>query len=438
MPRQRRKKIPKEPVTAQIDSLSHDGRGIAHLNGKTVFIFGALPGETVTFRYQTCQSRYDEGIALEITNPAPERITPKCPHFGLCGGCSLQHLGADQQISLKQATLLEQFRHLGNVEPDTVMPPLQANIWGYRHKARLGVRYVAKKAAVLVGFREQKSAFLAELSRCEVLHPSVGERITQLREVLAELSVRDKIAQIEVAVGDNATALVLRNLVPLSEQDCQRLSEYAEAQGLFLYLQPGNVETVTPLYPVDLPLSSLSYQLTAEQVGFTFAPHDFTQVNPALNQAMQWLNPSDTDTVLDLFCGLGNFTLPLAKRAAQVVGVEGEASLIARAKANAEQQGIHNVTYHVANLAEQLTEGWLTKPYDKILLDPPRSGALEIIQALPFTPTQRIVYVSCNPATLARDAGVLVHEKGYRLRQAGVMDMFPHTAHVESMALFEK
>ncbi|MCV6636124.1 23S rRNA (uracil(1939)-C(5))-methyltransferase RlmD [Candidatus Albibeggiatoa sp. nov. NOAA] len=444
MARYRRKKLPKDPVETQVQRLSHDGRGIAQIEGKTIFISGALPNETVLFRYTNKQKNFDEGVTLEVLQPASNRVEPPCEHFGVCGGCSLQHLSCADQIQLKQDMLLEQFEHLGNVTPETVMPPLQANSLGYRRKARLGVRYVPKKQSVLVGFREQQSSFIADLNQCKVLHPSVGEKITALREILTQLTVRDKIAQIEVAVGDEQTALVFRNLVPLSAEDENVLCHFGETHNLLIYLQPKGIDSVYPLYPHDLPLESLSYTLPNEGVSFQFAAHDFTQVNTEINrmmvqQAMDWLQPQAEDEVLDLFCGLGNFTLPLAKRAKQVIGVEGSESLVQRAKANAQAQGIFNTEYYVANLAEEPLEHiWMQRDYDKVLLDPPRSGAMEIIKALDFKQTQRIVYVSCNPSTLARDAGILVNEKGFKLVQAGVMDMFPHTAHVESMALFER
>jgi 23S rRNA (uracil1939-C5)-methyltransferase len=444
MARYRRKKLPQNPVEVQVQRLSHDGRGIAHIEGKTIFIAGALPDETVLFRYVNRQKNFDEGITLEVLKPAAQRITPVCQHFGVCGGCSLQHLSTADQIKLKQAMLLEQFEHLGKVIPEKTMLPLQANSIGYRRKARLGVRYVPKKQSVLVGFRELQNSFIADLQQCSVLHPSVGQHIMDLREVLSQLTVKDKIAQIEVAVGDEKTALVLRNLQPLTTEDENILSHFAQLHDLFIYLQPKGIDSVYPLYPHDLPLDSLSYVLPDENVSFQFAAHDFTQVNSEINrlmvrQAMDWLQPQAHDNVLDLFCGLGNFTLPLAKRAKYVTGVEGSDSLVKRAKANAQQQGIFNTEYYVANLAEEPLEHiWMQADYDKVLLDPPRSGAMEIIQALDFKQTQRIVYVSCNPATLARDAGILVNDKGFKLVQAGVMDMFPHTSHVESMALFER
>jgi 23S rRNA (uracil1939-C5)-methyltransferase len=444
MSHHRKKTLPTAFVQAQIEKLSHDGRGIAHLNGKTLFIFGGLPGETVLFRYLSQKSRFDEGIVMEVLQASPERVMPRCPHFGSCGGCSLQHLSAAAQIDLKQATLLEQFQHLGKVQPEQIMPPLSGPVWGYRRKARLGVKYVAKKQTVLVGFREQHSSWLAELTRCEVLHPTVGEHLLALRDLIAQLEARDQIAQLEVAVDDTHTAFIFRNLIPLSDRDRQFLCEFAQANDCFCYLQPAGPNSITPLWPADLSLSSLEYHLPLDNLSIRFAPQDFTQVNAEINrqmvlQALTWLAPQPHETVLDLFCGLGNFTLPLARRAAQVVGIDGEATLVARAEANARRQGIDNITYSVANLADsKLQAPWLQQHYDKVFLDPPRSGALEIIQALPFNKTQRVVYVSCNPATLARDAGELVHNKGFRLVQAGVMDMFPQTTHVETMAMFEQ
>lgn len=442
--RSRRKSLPQDPVQASIDSLAHDGRGIAHLDGKTTFISGSLPNETVMFRYLSQQRRFDEGSTVEVLEAAPDRIEPLCPHASICGGCSLQHMAPDAQIAMKQAVLLEQFEHIGRVTPQSVATPLRGPVSGYRQKARLGVRYVVAKESVLVGFREEKNRFLADLTRCDVLHPRVGERITALRECLGQLEQKDQIAQIEVAAGDEHIALVLRNLKPLPEVDLQLLQSFAQAYDFYLYLQPGGMDSVTPLWPPEQPLTSLSYQLPDYGVSVQFAPSDFTQVNATINrqmipQALAWLDFGETDTVLDLFCGLGNFTLPLAKHAREVIGVEGDTQLVARAQANAQRQGIHNVSYHVANLAERdISQVWLQQSYSHILLDPPRSGAQEIIQQLSFKDTQRIVYVSCNPATLARDAGILVHEKGFKLVQAGVMDMFPQTSHVESMALFTR
>lgn len=435
-----KKNLLTEPVELLIETLSHDGRGIARIEGKTVFVAGALPGERVTARYRRRKRRYDEADTLEILAPAAIRVTPRCPHFGVCGGCSLQHMAADAQLELKQNTLLEQFRHIGTVEPESVLPPLAGPLWQYRRRARLGVKYVIKKGRVLVGFRERSSPYVAELERCEVLRAAVGERIELLRATLEQLEAREHIAQIEVAVADNATVLTLRNLQTLSAGDRERLCEFAQAHDLHLYLQPGGPDTLEPLWPAT-PVE-LYYALPDDGLRVYFAPLDFIQVNAAMNarmlqRALELMQVGADDRVLELFCGLGNFTLPLARRAAHVTAVEGDAGLVARAAANAERQGLDNITYYSADLAAaELALPWLQQSYDKILLDPPRSGALEVIQQLDLGEVARIVYVSCSPATLARDAGELVR-KGFALRSAGVMDMFPHTAHVESIALFE-
>ncbi len=464
MSRPRKKPLPTDLVRIQIEKLSHDGRGIARIEGKTVFLFGGLPGETVLFRYVSQHRRFDEGQVVEVLDASPQRVIPGCPHFGLCGGCSLQHLSPTAQLELKQTTVLEHFQHLGKVQPEQIVPPLRGPSWGYRRKARLGVKYVEKKSTVLVGFRESHSNLLAELTRCDVLHPLIGERLLDFRNLIYQLDTRNHIAQLEVAVDDSHLAVIFRNLQPLTDRDQQLLCEFAKSNDFYFYLQPAGPDSVTPLWPADLPQSSLEYslflqtcevsktsQVSSSQelapkppLSFQFTPQDFTQINFAINQqmvtqALLWLDPQAEETILDLFCGLGNFTLPLALHAKQVIGIEGEVNLVNRAMANARRQGFSNIHYHVANLASpDLQQPWTQQPYDKVLLDPPRSGALEILQALPLQQTQRIVYVSCNPATLARDAGELVSKKGYRLIQAGVMDMFPHTTHVETMALFER
>ncbi len=432
------KPLPSALVSADIEELSHEGRGVARLEGKAVFIDNALPGERVLFRYTALHGRFDEGEAVEITHPSPQRVAPGCPHFGVCGGCSLQHLSAQAQLALKQRTLLEQFTHLGQVAPETVLPPLTGPVWGYRHKARMGVKYVLKKSSVLVGFRERRSPYLAEIASCAVLHPAVGQRIMALRELLGALDAKQRIAQIEVAAGEDHQVLVLRNLDALSQADQDKLIAFAQDTGLHLYLQPGGIHSVTPLFP-EQP-GTLHYQLSSE-LELSFQPGDFTQVNPVLNRhmiqrALELLAPQATDRILELFCGLGNFTLPLARHAKQVTAVEGDAGLVARARDNAQRYGLENVQYAVANLTENQTDApWLHGGYNKLLLDPPRTGALEIIRQLDFSKLERILYISCNPATLARDAGELA-QRGFKLQQAGVMDMFPHTAHVESIALF--
>jgi len=438
--RTRKKRLP-EPVSGiTIDSLSHDGRGVAHLQGKAVFIDGALPGEVVSFEYLSSRRRFDEGRVTVVTQASPDRVEPRCPHFCVCGGCSLQHLEPAAQIKAKQQTLIDNLRHIGKVVPQAVMPPLTGPVWGYRTKGRLGVRDVIKKGRVLVGFREKHSPYVADMTGCEVLHPLAGKQIDALSQLLGEMQAKARIPQIEVAVAGSATALVFRHLDPLSQGDRDMLKQYANEQQVHVYLQPAGLDSVQLLWPEQ---SVLSYRLPTESIEVRFEPTDFTQINAAINEQMvarvlDLLALEQRDTVLDLFCGLGNFTLPMARYAGTVVGVEGEAGLVARARDNAALNGLVNTTFHTANLTAANTGAeWAVCHYDKVLLDPPRSGAVGVMELLGTIRPQRIVYVSCHPGSLARDAGTLVHEKGYQLLSAGVMDMFPHTAHVESMALFE-
>ncbi|RJQ45747.1 MAG: 23S rRNA (uracil(1939)-C(5))-methyltransferase RlmD [Gammaproteobacteria bacterium] len=442
MPRRPRnfKLLPQEPVAAHVESLSHDGRGVAHVNGKAVFIEGALPGEQVLFTYVTQRKRYDEARVEKIIEPSPDRVEPRCAHFNLCGGCSLQHLAPEAQIAAKQQVLLDGLKHIGGVEPGVVLAPLTGPHWGYRRRARLGVKFVIKKDRLLIGFREKLSSLLADIDRCEVLHPAVGRLLPALRELIAGLEAYNCIPQIEVAAGDEATALVFRNLAPLGAADLEKLQAFGEAHGIQIYLQPAGPESVTLIWP---EAATLSYRLPKYNLELFFTPADFVQINAEINRAMiervlDLLNPQAHERVLDLFCGLGNFTLPLARHAAHVTGVEGEAKLVQRAQDNAQRNGIHNVEFHAADLSQDLSgQPWAKQRFDKILLDPPRTGALEVIKQLSTFDAARIVYVSCSPATLARDARELV-ACGYRLMSAGVADMFPHTTHVESIALFER
>ncbi|MDA1107526.1 MAG: 23S rRNA (uracil(1939)-C(5))-methyltransferase RlmD [Proteobacteria bacterium] len=442
MPRRSRnlKSLPQEPVPAHVESLNHDGRGVAHIDGKAVFIEGALPGEEVLFTYVVQHKRYDEGTVAQILKPSPQRVTPRCAHFNICGGCSLQHMDAAAQIDAKQQVLLDNLRQIGRVDPEQVLPPLRGPHWGYRRRARLGVKFVIKKDKLLVGFREKRSALLADLERCEVLHPSVGERLPELRALIAGLESYNCIPQIEVAVGDEATALIFRNLAVLSGSDQEKMQQFGEAHGMQIYLQPAGPESVTLIWPET---ASLSYRLPDDGLELIFSPIDFMQVNGEINRAMiarviGLLDLKPQEWVLDLFCGLGNFTLPLARHAGHVTGVEGDVKLVEHAQSNARYNGIHNAEFYAADLSQDLAQQpWAEQRFDKILLDPPRTGALEIVRQLPVFGASRIVYVSCNPATLARDAQELV-QRGYRLLSAGVMDMFPHTTHVESIALFEK
>jgi len=439
--RQRRSRLPEPVADITIESMAHDGRGVARLDGKTIFIEGALPEERVAIEYLATHRKFDEARAAAIHRPSADRVLPRCPHFGICGGCSLQHLDAAAQIHAKQQVLLDNLKHIGGVLPGAVLAPMTGPVWGYRGKARLGVKDVIKKGRVLVGFREKRGGYIADLSRCEVMHPSVGERLGELAALIASLDARARIPQVEVAVSEAVTALVFRHLDPLESADLERLCDYARASGMHVYLQGSGPESVRPLAPVD---SVLSYQLSELQVEIRFLPHDFTQVNAVINRQMiarvlQMLEVDEYDRVLDLFCGLGNFTLPLARQAGSVTGVEGEAGLVSRARDNAALNALENVAFHVADLAkDQRGSDWAGGNYNKVLLDPPRSGAAECIDTLGNIAPEKIVYVSCHPGSLARDAGRLVQDKGYRLLAAGVMDMFPHTAHVESIALFAR
>ena len=446
MARRRRRKLPQEPVSAKIESLSHEGRGIARVEGKTVFVNGALPGEDALFQYKKQRPKYDEAHALEISNPAAERVEPKCEFFGLCGGCSLQHMQHDKQIEHKQSVLLEQLAHIGKVKPKSVIPPLTGPVWGYRRKARLGVKYVEKKERVLVGFREKYSPFVADMNSCEVLHPSVGRLIEPLQHLITELSLIKQIPQIEVAIGDEVTALIFRHLADFNDEDIRKLSAFAEQHNIDIYLQSGGLDSVVPLSNkiTETTARQLSYALTEFDVTLNFLPTDFTQVNLEINrgmvpQALELLQVNSEDRVLDLFCGIGNFTLPLARKAESVLGVEGDQALVERARQNAIFNSIDNVEFRAIDLAkEDLNDDFLKGGFNKLLLDPARNGAQEVIEKMNLKSIERIVYVSCNPATLARDAGSLVNDKGYKLEQAGVMDMFPHTTHVESIAVFSK
>ena len=442
MSRSRRRKLPTEPVSATIESLSHDGRGVVHIDGKAVFIHGGLPGEEVLFTYSKQRRKYDEGQVVEVIKPSSERVEPACPHFGVCGGCSLQHLDPAAQLRHKQQTLLDALEHIGKVKPAEILPPLELDDhWGYRRKARLGAKYVTKKGKVLVGFRERGSSFITDLSCCKVLHPKVGELITPLAELIEGLSIRDKVPQIEMAMGDEVCVLIFRVLAPPNEDDRSKLAAFGSVHGIGIYLQEGGLDTVQPL---SGEAADLSYTLPDFDLELHFLPTDFTQVNSGINRlmvgrAVEMLELAPEDRVLELFCGLGNFSLPLARKVAEVVAVEGDSGLVGRARDNANRNGIGNTTFYTANLYEPLVqEPWLDQSFDKALLDPPRTGAIEVLEHLPKLGVKRILYISCYPGTLARDAGELVNKHGYRLRAAGVMDMFPHTAHVESIALFEK
>ena len=451
MARTRAPRIDKTPFEADITDLSHDGRGVARRDGKAVFVAGALAGERVRAEQTAKNRHFDEARTVEVLQASPDRVVPRCVHFGTCGGCVLQHLDEARQIEAKQRVLLENFERIGHVTPEAVLPPLTGAAWGYRRKGRFSVRRVEKKGKTLVGFREQDPRFVADLSRCHTVLPIIGERVADLAALVDGLQARADIPQIEFIAGDataefSGVALVFRHLRPLEADDRAALVGFGQRHGFAIFLQPGGVESVQPLWPrhADGSGPRLAFKLPAWDVELAFRPLDFIQVNAALNEQMiarafELLQPQAQDRVLDLFCGLGNFTLPLARLAGSVTGVEGDAGLVARARENALRNELDNAEFHAADLTQdQRGTPWMRAGFDKLLLDPPRSGAIEVLQQLPLKQFGRIVYVSCHPGSLARDAGYLVNEQGFRLRAAGVMDMFPHTAHVESIAVFEK
>ncbi len=402
-----------------------------------LFVEGALPGERVLSEPVLDKKKFAVHRVTAILSPSPLRRTARCPHFGMCGGCVLQHADSSLQLAEKQQGLLENLARIGKVEPQTVLPPVAGEPWGYRHRARLSVRRVERKGGVLVGFRERRSTHVADMRECHVLPARVSSLIVPMRELVESLSIRERLPQIEVAVGDNATALVFRHLVPLTDQDKELLKTFAEHHGVHAWLQPKGPDTAHPFHPAT---SELWYGLPEFGVKLWFRPTDFTQVNHAVNrllvsEALRLLDPRPGERIADLFCGLGNFSLPMAARGAQVIGFEGSAELVARARQNAAANGVV-AQFEAMNLFQPNLDPYA--PFGKLLIDPPREGAIGVVHSLPDAWPARIVYVFCDPATLARDAGVLAHVKGFRLVAAGVVDMFPHTAHVESLALFER
>lgn len=476
------------PLTFSIESLSHEGRGISHYvapaiadvahstestealakpalmdnqhpaekAGKKVFVAFALPGETVRAKVHETHKKYEEADCEGIVDhPSADRVEPVCPHFGVCGGCSLQHMHPDAQITFKQDVLKSHFAHFGNLEPQAWLPPLRSTRTDYRRKARLGVRWVIKKDSMLVGFRERKSGYLAELNVCKVLDAQIGERIEQLKQLLTGLAGRETIPQLEMAIGDKiegasladnqSVAMIVRHMQPLIDSDIEQLLAFTHPLNWQLYLQPEGYDSV---HRIDAPDASmrLHYELPEFDVRFAFSPLDFTQVNRDINRQMvklacDLLDLKSGERVLDLFCGLGNFSLPLARcvgPSGHVIAVEGSSDMVERGYENAALNGIEHVEFYAQDLTKDFShQPWAAQGFDALLIDPPRSGAEEVMHYLPKFKAKRIVYVSCNPATLARDAGILV-QAGYRMKKAGVMDMFTHTGHVESIALFEK
>ncbi len=434
--------------TVLITALDQEGRGIARIDGKAVFVEGGLVGELVTIEIYRKRPTYELARATSILRASPSRVVPLCPHFGVCGGCSLQHLEAAAQVAAKQRVLEDALWHIGRVRAGELLAPIHGPAWGYRQRARLSVRDVPKKGGVLVGFHEKKSSFITDMRSCPVLPPHISSLLPSLRELIGSLSLRDRLPQIELAVGDDADdgtgneVLVLRNLAALTANDERALADFADRHGVRLYLQPQGPATVQAFHP---PGRTLAYALADFGVRIEFQPTDFTQVNVAMNRmlvrrAIGLLEPTEGDAVADFFCGLGNFSLPIARRGAQVVGVEGSAPLVRRAQANARANELANrARFVVADLFEATPASLeALGAIDKALLDPPREGAIALVKALPAARLSRVVYVSCNPATLARDSSVLVHEHGFAMRKAGIVNLFPHTAHVESVALFTR
>ncbi len=439
-----RSRLDRTPFQTDILDLSHDGRGVARREGeggKVTFISGALPGEVVRAEPTARNRHFDEARTVEVLQASPQRVTPRCPHFGVCAGCVLQHLDEDQQIVAKQRVLLDNLTRIGHVTPGTVLPALVGDSWGYRRKGRFSVRRVEKKDKTLVGFREQDPRFVADLTQCLTVIPEIGLKVAALSTFIETLDGKRDIPQVEFIAGDDAIVLTIRHMQPLSDADKAAWAGFGAEHGFAIFLQPGGVESVHPLLPGEVPLS---FRLAPWNVELAFRPLDFIQVNAKLNEkmialALELLDAGPDERVLDLFCGLGNFTLPLARTVREVVGVEGEAGLVARAKENAARNGLDNAQFFAADLTQdQRQTPWMRQGFDKLLLDPPRSGAIEVLQQLPLKQFKRIVYVSCHPGSLARDAGYLVNEQGFTLVSAGAMDMFPHTAHVESIAVFEK
>ncbi|ELV07483.1 23S rRNA (uracil(1939)-C(5))-methyltransferase RlmD [Wohlfahrtiimonas chitiniclastica] len=442
--RRHRQKFSQEPFEVAITDITHDGRGVAHVEGKVVFVNGALPDEVVMAQYVKSRKDYDEAKTIEVLKASPDRVAPICDVFGTCGGCSLQHLDPEKQIYFKAKQLASNLKKQAKLDFDVAeqMPPLRSPSEHYRYKARLGVKYVAKKEKVLVGFREKFAPFIVDMDSCPVLEDKVANLLPALSTLIGDLTLLDKIPQIEVAIGSEQVALSFRVLETPTEEDEAKLKAFGIEHNILIYLQPKNEASTYLLSDVEDRDDLLNYQLL-DRLTMAFKPYHFTQVNPMINQqmvkqALDLLKLQKDETVLDLFCGLGNFTLPLALEAGKVIGVEGDQSLTEWAAKNAARNGLENVDFYCTDLTQNQDDAdWMQLKYDAILVDPPRSGALEMMPYLGKLAPKRILYVSCHPATLARDLAELV-QYGYEVTDAGVMDMFPHTAHVESMALLVK
>jgi len=423
-----------------IDSLSHDGRGIAHINNKITFIENSLPNEEVGFTYTKRHNKFDNGRAIEILKASPDRIVPCCKHYNICGGCSLQHLNPQKQIWLKSQTTQEQLKHIANLDVKNILPPIIGPTTGYRSKARLSVKYVQKKQKVLVGFHEKNGSYVVDTEECPILHPSVGKKIQLLRNLISSLSLYRYIPQIEIACQDNFTALVIRNLQKFSDSDIKLLDNFSQEYNFQIYSQSGGIDTIK-LISSNQTNHSLSYKLPKYNVEIIYRPTDFTQINHAINaqlvdRAIELLEIKTTDKILDLFCGIGNFTLPIATKCTMVTGIEGHNGAVLQAKKNAAHNNIKNTDFYHTDLTKELPNSeWAKKAYDKILLDPPRTGAQEICSQIKKFNAKKIVYVSCNPATFSRDAKIIV-DQGYILQSISLADMYPHTSHIEIIASF--
>lgn len=425
-----------------IESVDHEGRGVGRVDGKVLFVEGGITGERVRYRMFLDRDRHAFAAAQAIERTSALRVTPRCPYTERCGGCSMQHIDSAAQVAIKQRVLEENLRRLGGVLPEFMLPPIQGESWGYRHRARLSVRFVPRKGEVLIGFNDRRSHHVVDMQSCAILPARVSAALAPLRALMTEFSSRARIAQVELSVGEEVTVFLLRNLVPLQAEEREALLRFGEEHGIEFQLQPKGPASVHPLRE---PAGGLSYILPEFDLTLRFGPLDFTQINYGVNRilvrrAVAMLDPRPGERVLDLFCGLGNFSLPLARRGADVLGIEGSEAMVQRARDNAASNGLASRTqFSAADLTQITAQDWERfGPIDKLLIDPPRQGAAVVIDTLPAQGIDRIVYISCNAATLARDAGTLVREKGYRLAAAGVVNMFPHTSHVESMALFER
>jgi 23S rRNA (uracil1939-C5)-methyltransferase len=431
-------------LTLAVESLDSEGRGVARgPGGKVTFVEGALPSELVEASIVRGKSSFDLARTVNVMQPSSGRRAPRCPHFGTCGGCATQHADARTQVAAKQRWLEDSLARIGRVTPGAMLAPIYGAEWGYRHRARFTVRRVAKKGRVLVGFHERRSSYVADMAECPIVPEHVSSLIPALRELIEALSVRERLPQVELAAGDEVTVLVFRVLAPLAPEDEGRLREFAEAHSIWIWLQPGGPESARPFHPAQG--GRLDYSLPEFGVRIAFGPTDFTQVNPAVNRilvsrAVRLLDPRPGERVGDLFCGLGNFALPIARGGAAVTAIEGSERLLEGARRNAAENGLaERIRFECADLFRMDAGRFAALgPFDRLLIDPPREGAIEVARALPQAWPHTIVYISCDPGTLARDAGVLVHTKGFHLVAAGAVNMFPHTAHVESIALFTR